>query len=74
MKLEGLPDWGGTDDISDTIKILKMIRSLTHQATYQKFHTLSLYSAIKSLYWLQQGTMMNNANLVDKLKYSVEVL
>ena len=64
MQLEGIPDWGATDDISDVTKLL-------HQAIDQKYYPLSLYSATKSVYCLQQGPMMNNAHLVDKLKARV---
>ena len=64
MQLEGIPDWGATDDISDVIKLL-------HQAIDQKYYPLSLYSATKSVYCLQQGPMMTNTQLVDKLKARV---
>ena len=50
MKLKGLPDWEATYDISDEIKLLKMINSLSHQATYHKYHPLSLYTEIKIIY------------------------
>ena len=38
MKLEGLPEWESTYDISDGIKLLKMIESLAHQATDQEYY------------------------------------
>ena len=50
MKLEGLPNWEATNDISDAIKLLKMIKSLSHQAMEHKYYPLSLYTAIKSIY------------------------
>ena len=43
MHIEGLPEWGATYDISYVIKLLKIIKSLSHQATDQKYHPLSLY-------------------------------
>ena len=36
IKLEGLPEWETTYDNYDVIKLLKMIKSLAHQATNQK--------------------------------------
>ena len=42
MQLEGLQDWEATNDTSNVIKLLKTIRSLTNQDTYQKYHLLSL--------------------------------
>ena len=43
MQLEGLPQWVGTDDISDVIKLIKKFKSLAHQKIDQKYHPLSLY-------------------------------
>ena len=74
MKLEGLPEWEATYDISDGIKLLKMIKSLAHQATDQKYYPLSLYSPTKIVYFLQKGPMMNNTQLVDTLKAIVGVV
>ena len=74
MQLEGIPGWEATYDISDAIKLLKIINSLAHQETDQKYHPLSLYSATKSVYCLQQGPMITNAQLVDKLKSRVEAV
>ena len=74
MQIGGLPDWEATDDSSDTIKLLNMIKSLTHQATDQKYHPLSFYTSIKFIYWLQQGPIMINAHLVEKLKALVAVV
>ena len=53
---------------------MKMIKSLTCQATDQRYHPLSLYSATKSVYCLQQGPMITNAHLVDKLKAKMEAV
>ena len=54
MQLKGLQDWEATNDISDGIKILKMIKSLLYQSLDYKCHPLSLCSAIKIEYYLQQ--------------------
>ena len=74
MQLKGLQDWEATNDISDGIKILKTIKSLLHQALEYKCHPLSLCSAIKIEYYLQQEPVMMNAQLVDRLKDRVEVV
>ena len=52
MKIEGLKDWEATGDSSDVIKLMKMTKILSHKATDQKYHTLSLYTAIKIVYRL----------------------
>ena len=74
MQLKGIPDWEATDDSSDAIKILKIIRSLLHQEIDQKYHSLSLYTEIKSAYWLQKGTTMKNAQLLENMEARVEVV
>ena len=74
MKLKGLPYWESAVDTYDVIKLLKMIKSLSHQATDQKYHPLSFYTSIKFIYWLQQGPIMINAHLVEKLKALVAVV
>ena len=74
MQLEGLPTWEAMDDSSDIIIMIKMINSLSHQTTDQKYHPLSLYMAKKRVFGLQQGPHMTNAQLVEKPKVRVEVI
>ena len=38
MQLEGLPNWEAVYDISNATKLFKMVKSLTHQTTDQKYH------------------------------------
>ena len=51
-------------DSSDIIKLIKMVKSLTHQTTDWKYHPLSLYLAKKSVYVLHQGPHITNAQMV----------
>ena len=73
MQLEVLLTWESVDDISNVIKLLKMAKSLLHQMTSQMYHPLSLYLEKISVYGLQQGPHMTNAQLLEKLKARVEV-
>ena len=74
MQLEGLPNWDAVDDGSDVIKLLKTVKSLSHQTTNQKYHPLFLYMAKKSVRGLHQGPLMTNSQLVDNLKARVEAV
>ena len=66
--------WEAVDDSSDVIRILKMVKRLSHNTTNQKYYPLSLYMANNSVYRLQQGPHMTKTQLVDKLKARVEVV
>ena len=74
MQLEVLLTWESVDDISNVIKLLNMAKSLLHQMTSQMYHPLSLYLEKISVYGLQQGPHMTNAQLLEKLKARVEVV
>ena len=74
MQLEVLLTWEAVDDRSNVIKLLKMLKILSHQTTDQKYHPLSLCMSKRSVCRLQQGPHVTNAQLVDKLKERVEVV
>lgn len=59
---------------SNVIKRLKIVNTLSHKNTDQKYHPLSLYMSKKSVYGLQQVTHMKNAQMVKKLKTTVVVV
>ena len=74
MQLEGFSTWEAVGDSSEIIKLLKMVKSLTHQTTDWKYHPLSLYLAKKSLYGMQQEPHIANSQLVDKMKARVDMV
>ena len=74
IHLEGLPTWEAMGDRSDVIKLLKMVKSISHQIMSQMYHPLSLYFAKRGVYRLQQGPHTTNAQLVKRLKSRVEVI
>ena len=43
MQIECCQEWEATDDDHDEIKLLKIIKSLAHHVTDQKYYPLSLY-------------------------------
>ena len=62
------------EDISDFINLLNMVKSLLYQTTSQMYHPISLYLEKRSIYGLQEGPYMPNAQLVKNFKSGVEVL
>ena len=74
MQLEGILTWEAVDNACNVIQLPKMAKSLLHHTTIQIYHPLSLYLAKKSVYGIQQGPHMTNAQLVKKLKTRVEVV
>ena len=74
MQLEGILTWEAVDNACNVIQLPKMANSLLHHTTSQIYHPLSLYLAKRSVYGIQQGPHMTNAQLVKKLKTRVEVV
>ena len=74
IKLEVLTTWEAVDDRSDVIKLINMVKSLSHQTTDQNYHPLSLYMAKQIMYRLHQGPDTTNTQLAKKIKEIVEVI
>ena len=74
MQIEGLLTWEVVYNSSDVINLFNMVKSLTHQTMDQNYHPLSMYLVNKSVYGLQQGPHITNAQLVNKLKAIVDVV
>mmetsp|Transcript_53098 Transcript_53098/g.158902 ORF Transcript_53098/g.158902 Transcript_53098/m.158902 type:complete len:87 (-) Transcript_53098:1177-1437(-) len=74
MQLQSLSEWGITNDTSDAIKLLKLIKSLSNQMNDQKYYHLSLHMEKRSIYTLRQGPYTSNAQLFENLKARVEIM
>ena len=74
MQLEVLTNWEAMESGSEVIKILKMVKSMSHHTTDQKYPSLFLYMDNKSVYGIHQGPLMTKIQLVDNLKARLEVV
>uniref|UniRef100_A0A7S4MQV7 Uncharacterized protein n=1 Tax=Odontella aurita TaxID=265563 RepID=A0A7S4MQV7_9STRA len=73
-KLHSIGKWEATNDAYDAIKILKLIKSLSHRTTDQKYFPLSLHMAKRSVYTPRQGPYTTNSQMVKNLKARVEIV
>ena len=66
--------WMHIERIPTQESVMKMVKSLTHHKTDQKYHPLYLYLAKNSMCRLQQVPHVTNTQLVEKIKARVEVV